>query len=372
MSQIPKIAFVIHGLSMGGAEKFMIGLLNFFFKKGFRPILILLSNDHELLHEVNYGIKIYTITRNSRYDFTISKKIRDVIIAEDINKVFCINSYSFFLTKILFLFNTNINFYLSLHSTIAKSIKNSFLNLIYYRVITKNDHIIYLCENQKKYLIDAYFLPNINNTIINNGINTDYFNPAVFSISDNVETRKLYNITEDDYVILKVARIQPEKGHDDAIEALYILHNKFKEKAHIFFVGDGPINYKNTLLKHIEKKNLSSYIHFVGNQEDVRIFYNMANVFTLTSYNTETFSLAALEAMSFGLPCSLTNIGGASEMSIPGKTGLLTTPHDPLSIADSWYKLLTSNLNKTFIRQYILDNFKQTDMLVNYFNIIAY
>ena len=367
-----KIAFVIHGLPMGGAEKFMIGLINYFFEKGHNPILIMLSNDNKLLNEVNYGIKIYTIIKHTRYDLTISKKIRNIISEENVDKVFCINSYSFFLTKIAFLFNKKIHFYLSIHSTIPKSIKNAFLNFIYYRLLSKNDNIIYLCENQKKYLIDTYLLPKTNHFIINNGINTEYFNPIYFNSFDNENTRFLYNLTNEDSIILKVARIQPEKGHDDAIEALYILHNKYKEKAHLFFVGDGPELYKSSLTKHISKKKLAPFIHFVGNHEDVRSFYNMADIFTLTSYNTETFSLAALEAMAFGLPCSLTNIGGASEMSIPGKTGLLTTPHDPLSIADSWYKLLTSKIKKPFIRQYILDNFKQTDMFINYQKVIGY
>jgi glycosyltransferase involved in cell wall biosynthesis len=91
----------------------------------------------------------------------------------------------------------------------------------------------------------------------------------------------------------------------------------------------------------------------------------LADVYTLTS-DTETFSLSALEAMSFGLPCSLTDIGGASEMIEINKTGVLSTPGDPVSIAASWNTLLTLEFNREYIRQRVLDNFTSVDMVRHY------
>lgn len=366
-----KIAIIIHGMGMGGAEKFTINLLNHLYDKGENPILILLSNENLLLNELNKNIPIFIVLRKYKFDLTISQKIKQILIDHQIKKVFCVNTYAFFLTKIAFQNHSDITFYLSVHSTIPNSFKSYLLNFLYYRFLSKKDYLIFLCKNQQLYLKKTFYLKTSNEFIINNGINTSYFDPSNFDNQVKNKLRFLYNIKDDETVILKVARIQPEKGHFDAIEALHILHNKFKEKSHLFFVGGGSPKYINDLHRHVTKRQLQYYVHIVGNKEDVREFYYMSDLFTLTSYNTETFSLAALEAMAFGLPCSLTDIGGASEMTLHGKTGLLTSPHDPLSIAHSWYILLNSHLKSSLIRQYVVDRFMVSNMLNSYLQLIG-
>ena len=151
---------------------------------------------------------------------------------------------------------------------------------------------------------------------------------------------------------------------------LKILNNKYGEQAHLLFVGGGEITYTENLKNLVKKKALEKYIHFAGNQNEVRQFYLMADIFTLTSYSIETFSLAALEAMAFGLPCSLTDIGGASEMIVDGLTGALSQPNNSQSIAESWHNLLNSKIKGEQIRQYVIDNFTSGKMLDAYAELI--
>lgn len=366
-----KIAFVIHGLSMGGAEKFLISIINHFELNKYNPILILFSKENTLLEELNGHIKVYKLIRTHKYDYTILKKLKSILLSEGISKVFCINTFSFFLTRIALYNNKNIELFLSLHTTMPNSFKNYLLNIVYYRFFKKQDKIIYLCENQKQFVRKTYFLKTENEFIINNGIDIDYFNPEKYTYQDYINFKEAYNLNINEKVIIKVARIEPEKGHIDAIEALFILHNKFKEKVHLFFIGNGSNSYIKILQKLAFKRELHDYIHFTGVIKDVRNFYHFANLFTLTSFSTETFSLAALEAMAFGLPCSLTNIGGAAEMSINGKTGILTTPHDPLEIANSWYRILNGSSDGKFIREHVVKNYNHNLMLKNYISLIG-
>ncbi len=360
------IAFIIHGLCMGGAEKFTISLLNHFHQNGQGVFLILLSDDRTLVKEVHPSIPIFTILRKTKYDFTISKKISYILNENHIQKVFCINVFSFFLTKLALFKKTNFQIFLSLHSTTPTSFKNYILNLIYFRFINKSDCIIFLCENQKRQLNKRYFIKNTNQYIINNGIDTSYFSPSRNTEQIKIAARDRYNLNDEEFLILNVARIAPEKGHLDAIDALYILHDKYKEPAHLLLVGDGGSLYKYKIRQSIAKRGLENYVHFEGNQKDVRWYYQIADIFTLTSSNTETFSIAALEAMAYGLPCSITEIGGANEMIISGINGLLTTPHDPLSIAESWYTLLSSKPKKDLIRAHVLNHFNKESMLAKY------
>jgi glycosyltransferase involved in cell wall biosynthesis len=361
-----KIAFIIHGLCMGGAEKFAIALLNHLHKNGNSVLVLLLSDEKTLANELHPDIPIFTATRKSKYDLSICNKINYILIHNSVNKVFCINSYSYFLTKIALFKNSLIEVFLSLHSTIAPSFKNYFQNMLYFRFVNADDTIIFLCNNQKDQLINNYFINNGSHYVINNGIDTDYFRPIENAILFKQSARAQFKLNDDESVILNVARLSPEKGHLDAVEALYLLHDKFREQAHLVLVGDGPALYKHKIRKYIAERGLEDYVHFEGVQQDVRRYYQFADIFTLTSYNTETFSIAALEAMSYGLPCSMTEIGGASEMILPGINGLLTTPHDPLSIADSWYTLLSRKPKKELIRAHVVDHFNKDSMLAQY------
>jgi glycosyltransferase involved in cell wall biosynthesis len=103
---------------------------------------------------------------------------------------------------------------------------------------------------------------------------------------------------------------------------------------------------------------IEQHVIFCGQQLDVRPFLGAADVFTLTS-NNETFSIAALEAMAMGVPCVLTDIGGAHEMIVDGKNGFLVESGNPGSIAAGWLKVFNQNdlFDKWQIRKMVVDRF---------------
>ncbi len=367
-----RIAFVIHGFSMGGAEKFLISIVNQFHKLGYDPIVITLSNDNSLLHELDPAIPVQNFLRNSKFDILITNRIKAFIVQNKIKKVFCINPYAFFLTKLAFFFDNTTQFYLSLHSTIPPSFKTYILNLLYFRVVRRRDNIIYICNNQRLFLKDKYFLPSTNEAVIYNGINSEYYSEKALLNFNYASLRAAFGFNSQDKLIVKVARINPEKGHLYAIEALSILHQQFDPKPHLVFVGTGEVSYLSLLKKKVIEKGLTDYVHFMGAYSDVRGFYGISDVFTLTSNATETFSIAALEAMSFGLPCSLTDIGGASEMIIEGVTGMLSKPNDANSIALSWKSILEKQIKGDRIRKYLQENFTAEGMFQNYLELVGY
>ncbi len=367
-----KIAFIIHGFPMGGAEKFLISIVNKFNETAeFQPIVVSLSKEDRLLGEVAKEVKCITITREFRWDISVSLKIRNFIKKEKITKVFCINGYSFFLAKLALIFDNRIKFYLSIHSTVPSSLKNRWLTFMYFKFVSRKDAIIYICNSQKSYFREVYRPQAGFQPIVYNGIDTSYFNPSLFTNLDICKERSTYNISMDEKIIINVARISPEKGQLDAIDALKILHEDYRQKSHLLFIGDGEAKYAEYVTGHARKNRLEKYVHFIGNQHDVRKFYCISDLFTLTSSNIETFSLAALEAMAFGLPCSLTDIGGAKEMMVEGLTGSLCRPRDCISIAGSWNYLLAANLKGEKIRRFVVDNFTSEKMFQKYFELLA-
>jgi glycosyltransferase involved in cell wall biosynthesis len=364
----PKIAFLIHGLVVGGAEKFFINLVNYYYKAGYDPVVILLSDFNPLKPEILPGVNTIHITRKYKYDFTVSSRVKKTLLEHGAEKVFVVGTFSFFLMKLSFLFgNKKIQFMLSLHSTIPKNFRDFFLNLIYYRFVSNKDLTLFICKAQKDYFATKYYFKPRRSLIIYNGIETSYFLPSVESEEMTIagkQVREKYNIPANRKIVTMVARLFAEKGHADAIAAIGVLLQKFNTDACLLLVGSGDEGYTKYLHDHAADHGVTEYVHFIDHQSDVRPYLCMADVFTLTSH-TETFSLAALEAMSCGVPCSLTNIGGAAEM-INENTGTLSQARNPESIAKSWYEIVQKEYDPISLHKFVKTNFSLSKMLEEY------
>jgi len=370
MPNSKKIVFVIHGLPMGGAEKFLITLSNHLYHRSFSPNIILLSNDDQLISELDPLIPVYRVLKKSRYDLTVSKRITQLIDAIDPHVVMCINTYSLFLTCLGQLFKHKQKIILSPHSTIPFSRYNYFQNLIYFRVLHQSDCILYLCEAQRTFLKNLYGLSKHHSNVVYNGIDTNYFNPDLFNDISEKKLRSTYGVMDKDKVIIQVARLQKEKCHADAIMALVHLNtDKKMPGVHLLIVGSGNTDYISNLKSIVQKEKLDKYVHFVGNQSDVRPFLMIADLFTLTS-ESETFSIAALEAMSFGLPVVITDVGGAKEMVVSGLNGSLVKPHNVLELAKAWKNILDMNLDSKKIRDHVVKKFSIHHMVDRYVNLL--
>ncbi len=365
-----RIVFVIHGLPMGGAEKFLITLSNHLYKRNYRPHIILLSNDDMLIGELNPFIPVYQVTKKTRYDLTISKRVNTLIDSIDPNIIMCVNTYAYFLTRIGQLFSNKKSIVLSPHSTIPFSWYNYFQNLIYLRFVQESDQILYLCEAQHLFLKKTYKIPKHQNSIVYNGVDTQYFNPIMIQHNTEESLRKTLGINPEDKVIVQVARLQKEKCHSDAIMALSFLKSqKFETGTHLVIVGTGNSSYVSALKALVQKEDLNDFVHFVGSQSDVRPYLFMSDLFTLTS-ESETFSIAALEAMSMGLPVVLTDVGGAKEMVVSGLNGLLVKPHNSKELAAAWKTVFQSNLQSKKIRNHVIEKFSIQSMIDHYEDLL--
>jgi len=107
----------------------------------------------------------------------------------------------------------------------------------------------------------------------------------------------------------------------------------------LLLVGDGPDRVPTERLAR--ERGVYDDVRFLGKQEPVEEILAIADVFVMPS-GSETFGLAALEAMACGVPVVASNIGGLPELVVDGETGYLCPLGDVDAFAERAARLLGS------------------------------
>lgn len=124
---------------------------------------------------------------------------------------------------------------------------------------------------------------------------------------------------EGEKIVVHVSNFREVKRVPEVISVFdQILKNDIKAK--LLLVGDGPDRQRAE--RRCRELKICDQVRFLGKQENVEEILSIADLFLIPS-GSETFGLAALEAMSCSVPVISTNIGGLPEVNIHGETGYL-------------------------------------------------
>jgi N-acetyl-alpha-D-glucosaminyl L-malate synthase BshA len=110
-----------------------------------------------------------------------------------------------------------------------------------------------------------------------------------------------------------------------------------KLAATLVLVGDGP--ERDAAEQQVDGLGLRKDVRFLGKVENVGDVLRGADLFLLPSA-TESFGLAALEAMACGVPVIASAAGGIPEVVDDGKTGYLAPPGDVATMAERALRIL--------------------------------
>lgn len=179
------------------------------------------------------------------------------------------------------------------------------------------DAVVFVSENQLDYWKGAG-LRTRSHAVIHNGVNTDRY--AVVQDITRHDAKRLLGLRAEDFVIGISAALRPEKNHLQLIEAVAKLRAAGLP-VRLVIIGDG--DERRNIEERLASLLLVDTVVMVGRQHDVRPFLAALDIGVICSTSVETFSLAALEAMSCGIPMVLSEIGGASEMVQHGRNGYL-------------------------------------------------
>lgn len=361
------IFLLISGLRVGGAEKFLVSLANGLDAEVFDLHLISFSLQNPLQAELRPDIRFHNFGRRGRFDVRPLLQLRKLMKEVKPDTVFSIGFFSFFLMVCAsLLMRLKTKRVISYHGNVPRRRREDPLMMIYARCLGKDDLVITVSSDQARYTADRYHIPGSRFLTIHNGVDTDFWTlpPGDF---DKAALRAQYGLPAEAPVIVKAAKMRVEKNHTGAIRALHVLHTTYHRKAFLLLVGDGPM--KESARELAASLELADYVKFAGLQQDVRPFYWISDLFVLSS-RIETFSIAALEAMACGLPCVLTDVGGAREMVVSGVNGLLCTT-DESDMAQQWFRAFNTSFSPEQVHAHLRKNFNQADMVKKYTAILC-
>jgi N-acetyl-alpha-D-glucosaminyl L-malate synthase BshA len=139
-------------------------------------------------------------------------------------------------------------------------------------------------------------------------------------------------------ILIHTSNFRKVKRTGDVVEIFKIVQQSIPSK--LLLVGDGP--ERQSMESLCREYGLMEHVRFLGKQEAVEELLAVSDLFLMPS-ETESFGLAALEAMACHVPVISSNTGGIPEINTDGFSGFLCSVGDTQSMAAYAVSLLSND-----------------------------
>lgn len=161
----------------------------------------------------------------------------------------------------------------------------------------------------------------------------------------------------DEKIIVHTSNFRKVKRVQDVVKIFVQIIEKIPAK--LLLAGDGPERIEVEQL--CRDLNLKDEVRFLGKLDAVEEILSVSDLFILPS-ETESFGLAALEAMACKLPVISSNAGGIPELNVHGVTGFLDEVGDIDNMAKHAIYILEDEARLQKFKEQALDHAKQFDI----------
>ncbi|TRX21553.1 N-acetyl-alpha-D-glucosaminyl L-malate synthase BshA [Flavobacterium franklandianum] len=306
-----------------------------------QPVRLALLNPNVYYHEVN--VPEYPLFHFQPYELALSSKLVDMVKLYKIELLhvhYAIpHAYAGYMAKqMLKDEGINLPMVTTLHGTDITLVGNHpFYKTAVTFSINKSDFVTSVSQSLKE---DTLKLFNIKNDIqvIPNFIELDKN-----TIDPSISCRRSVMANENERIITHISNFRKVKRIPDIIKIFYKIQQQIPAK--LMMVGDGPEKEKAEFLCH--ELGIQDKVIFFGNSNEIDKILSYTDLFLLPS-ETESFGLAALEAMAWSVPVISTNSGGLPEVNFDGISGYLSDIGNTDEMAENALKILndTTTLNK--------------------------
>jgi len=313
--------FLLNNLGFGGSERKIVRLANRLKDEGVHVELACLNGPFNLEQGIRRDVPLLKLERRGKFSFRALWRLRQRLVRERPATVVAVNLYQSLyvaLATLLLPYRPRTVALVNTSSFRGHRLWKRF----YQSVLTRFDLTVHGSEAQRQFWFKSGCQAWRNSTVVYNGVDSEHFEHTS-SFEAAKRLRASLGLKPDSLLIGTVGMCRPEKNQIVLLESLRRLRVA-RVDAHLVIAGDGPLRAQ--LARRAADLALSDRVHFLGAVEEVRPVLAALDVFVLPSLAVESFSNAALEAMSMGRPVILSDIGGAREMITDGVEGYVVSP----------------------------------------------
>lgn len=320
-----------------------------------QPVKLDIFSANIFYHEVK--VSDYPLFDYQPYELVLTSKLVDVVKFEKLDVLhvhYAIPhaSAAYMAKQILATEGINIPFITTLHGTDITLVgKDSSFEPVITFAINKSDAVTAVSESLKQDTL-KHFKINRKIEVIPNFVCLEqyHYNGSIDAIKKSIAPNG-------EKILIHISNFRKVKRTQDVIKIFDIVRQHIPAK--LLMVGDGPERHR--LEELCRELNTCHLVKFLGKVKDTERVLAVSDLFILPS-ETESFGLAALEAMAAKTPVISTNTGGIPEVNIQGVSGYLSDIGNVEEMAANALKILADENTLTQFKEAAYNEAKKFDI----------
>ncbi|HRH03558.1 MAG TPA: N-acetyl-alpha-D-glucosaminyl L-malate synthase BshA [Bacteroidia bacterium] len=313
-----------------------------------QPVRLDFISENIFYHEV--AVSDYPLFDFQPYELVLSSKLVDVVKYEKLDLLhvhYAIPhaSAAYMAKQILASQGINIPFITTLHGTDITLVgKDASFEPVITFAINQSDAVTSVSESLKE---DTYkhFAVTREIQVIPNFVKIADYQKHEADCSRSVFAGK------DEKILMHISNFRKVKRVEDVLHVFEKVRKVIPSK--LIMIGDGP--ERTNIEKLCRELDTCNDIRMLGKVTDPIQILSIADVFILPS-ETESFGLAALEAMASKVPVVSTNTGGLPEVNIDGYSGYLCNVGD---VNQMVARIISMLENESTLKKFKMQAFEQ-------------
>ncbi|MVX36749.1 N-acetyl-alpha-D-glucosaminyl L-malate synthase BshA [Myroides sp. LoEW2-1] len=297
-----------------------------------QPVRLALLNPNIFYHEVN--VPEYPLFHYQPYELALSSKLVDMVKLFKIDVLhvhYAIpHAYAGYMAKqMLKEQGIDLPMITTLHGTDITLVGNhpNYKTAVSFS-INSSDYVTSVSESLKQ-STRCLFETEKEIHVIPNFIEVKEFD------CDDTPCKRSAMADKNEVIITHISNFRKVKRIEDVVSTFYGIQKQMPAK--LMLVGDGP--EKERAERQALELGIYDKIIFFGNSNEIEHILSYSDLFLLPS-ETESFGLAALEAMAMGVPVISSNTGGLPEVNEHGVSGYLSNVGDVEDMVANALKIL--------------------------------
>lgn len=321
-----------------------------------QPARLDFFSENLFYHEV--AVSKYPLFEYPPYELALASRLVDVVRFEKLDILhvhYAIPhaSAAFMAKQILMTYGIYIPVVTTLHGTDITLVgKDRTYQPVVTFSINKSDGVTAVSENLRK---DTYEFFEIENEI---RVIPNFIDMKRFSLKAKDHFKKAI-APAGEKILIHTSNFRKVKRTTDVIKIFAKVIGRIPSK--LLMVGDGEERSECEQLAR--DLGVSDNVRFLGKQDAIEEILSVSDLFLMPS-RSESFGLAALEAMACKVPVISSNAGGLPELNVDGVTGFLKEIGDVDGMAESAIYILEDESRLKTFKENSLARAKEFDLSI--------